>query len=222
MPRRRSTPSISTMVRPRTSSTGAWGRAGCLSTFSRTLRPTISSASCSGLVWAVLTDATISPRRITLTLSVISMISRSLWVIRMIVLPSSRSPLRMRNRWSASAGVSTPVGSSRIRMSAWRYSALRISTRCWWPTDRFSTTSSGSTFSWYSAASCFSTPRALDKDGRSSAPSSTPRMMFSSTVKFCTSLKCWNTMPMPARIAVWLSLMLIGLPPTRIWPSSGL
>ena len=42
----------------------------------------------------------------------------------------------MRNRWSASCGVSTPVGSSRIRMRAPRNSAFRISTRCCTPTGR--------------------------------------------------------------------------------------
>ena len=58
------------------------------------------------------------PWRMTLTVSVTAMISRSLWVMRTMVLPWSRSARRMRNRWSASCGVSTPVGSSRIRMSA--------------------------------------------------------------------------------------------------------
>ena len=38
------------------------------------------------------------PRRITVTLSVTAMISRSLWVIRMIVFPSAFRPRRMRNR----------------------------------------------------------------------------------------------------------------------------
>ena len=27
--------------------------------------------------------------------------------------------------------------------------------------------------------------------------------------KFSTSLKCWNTMPMPAAIAAWLSVMTV-------------
>ena len=35
-----------------------------------------------------------------------------------IVFPSERRRPRMRNSWSASAGVSTPVGSSSMRMSA--------------------------------------------------------------------------------------------------------
>lgn len=60
---------------------------GALSTRSSTRRPTMSSASSSTVVSAVLRVATISPRRMTDTVSVIAMISRSLWVMRMIVLP---------------------------------------------------------------------------------------------------------------------------------------
>ena len=98
MPRRRSTLSSSTTRRSLTSSTVLPGVAGFLSTRSSTLRPTIRSARSSGEVSAVLTVDVISPRRMTLTVSVISMISRSLWVIRMIVLPSFLRPSRMRNR----------------------------------------------------------------------------------------------------------------------------
>ena len=46
---------------------------------------------------------------------------------------------------SVSCGVSTAVGSSRIRTSASRTRALMISTRCWTPTGRSSTMASGST-----------------------------------------------------------------------------
>ena len=73
------------------------------------------------------TLATTTPRRITVTRSVIAMISRSLWVIRITVRPCRLSAARMRNSSSASCGVSTPVGSSRISISAPRYSAFRIS-----------------------------------------------------------------------------------------------
>ena len=50
--------------------------------------------------WSSLVSrvATIVPCRMTETLSVIAMISRSLWVMRTIVLPCSLSCLRMRNR----------------------------------------------------------------------------------------------------------------------------
>ncbi len=47
-------------------------------------------------------------------------------------------------------------------------------------------------------------------------------MTFSSTVKFCTSLKCWNTMPMPARMALWLSGMAVSWPSMKISPASAL
>ena len=60
------------------------GLAAPFSTRSSTRRPTISSASSSTVVSAVLRVATISPRRMTETVSVIAMISRSLWVMRMI------------------------------------------------------------------------------------------------------------------------------------------
>ena len=62
-------------------------RRGGFSTRSSTRRPTISSASSAGEVVAVSSVATISPRRITETRSVAAMTSRSLWVMRMTVLP---------------------------------------------------------------------------------------------------------------------------------------
>ena len=46
-------------------------------------------------------------------------------------------------------------------------------------------------------------------------------MTFSSTVKCSTSMKCWCTMPMPARDRVArLSVIAIGLPSMRISPLS--
>jgi hypothetical protein len=62
-----------------------------LSTRNSTLRPP-SARPVLGAGLGGLDRVVISPRRITLTVSVISMISRSLWVIRMIVLPSSLQP----------------------------------------------------------------------------------------------------------------------------------
>ncbi|EKD61614.1 MAG: hypothetical protein ACD_54C00167G0001 [uncultured bacterium] len=83
----RSIPCSSFTFRSFTVSTTASGAAVPLSTSSKTLRPTINSASDSGLLSAVFTVSTMVPRRITETLSVASMISRSLCVIRMMVLP---------------------------------------------------------------------------------------------------------------------------------------
>ena len=61
MPLTRGTPWSPATTRSRTSSTGSRGRAGAFSTRSSTLRPTISSASSSLLVSAVLRCATIGP-----------------------------------------------------------------------------------------------------------------------------------------------------------------
>ena len=114
------TPKSSIILRFCTSSTGFVGFAGVLSTRSRTFLPTISSAKSSGLVSSVFKVAVISPWRITLTVSVISIISLSLWVIKIMVLPSSLSRLSILKSWSASAGVRTPVGSSKIKIFACR------------------------------------------------------------------------------------------------------
>ncbi len=50
-----------------------------------------------------------------------------------------------------------------------------------------------------------------------SAPSST----FSATVKLSASMKCWCTMPIPARIASAGERNATSAPSTRITPSSG-
>ena len=132
----RVTPLPSTTVRSRTDSRTSPGFALVLSSSRRTLRPTISSASCSRVACLVGRVATISPPRMTETVSVIARISRSLWVMRTMVTPRAFRARRIWNSWSVSCGVSTPVGSSRIRMSQWRNSAFRISTRCCSPTGR--------------------------------------------------------------------------------------
>ena len=62
---------------------------------------------------ALAVDRVAFARRITETRSVTAMISLSLWVMRTMVLPWAFSCLRMRNRCSASLGVSTP-GLARI------------------------------------------------------------------------------------------------------------
>jgi len=71
--------------------------------------------------------------------------SFSLWLIKMIDLPSASSERMISNSSSVSWGVRTAVGSSRIRISAWRYKVFNISTRCWMPTGRVPTSASGST-----------------------------------------------------------------------------
>ena len=61
------------------------------------MRPTIASASSGGDVLAVSNVATISPRRITDTRSVNVMISRNLWVMKMMVLFSRLSTRSISN-----------------------------------------------------------------------------------------------------------------------------
>ena len=127
---RRGAPRSSAWLSDSTTRIGAPGSPGSPPTVNSTSRPTISRASSSWLVSRVGRRATISPRRITYTMSVAAMISRSLWVMRRMVTPSRLRIARISNSRSASCGVSTPVGSSRIRMRAPRSRALRISTRC--------------------------------------------------------------------------------------------
>ena len=82
------------------------------------LRPTISSAISAAEVWDVASWATALPARMTVTASVSAMISRSLWVTMITVLPSARRRRSVANRPSTSCRVSTAVGSSRIMISA--------------------------------------------------------------------------------------------------------
>ena len=73
------------------------------------------------------------PRRMTVILSAIARTSRSLWVMKTMALPSSRSDRITVISSSISCGVSTAVGSSKIRYVASLASAFKISTRCWMP-----------------------------------------------------------------------------------------
>ena len=70
---------------------------------------------------------------------------------------------------------------------------------------------SGSTSSPCSASSRFSSARTLAMPERSSGERSAPSMTFSTTVRFSTSMKCWCTMPMPAAIAAFGSVIVDGL-----------
>ena len=141
----RAVPAPSRQVRSSTLSATAPGSPFSRSGSSTTSCPTISSASCSRVVRDGFRCPTILPDRITETVSQTAMTSASLWVMSRIVTPLSRRPRRISKSRSVSAGVSTLVGSSRIRMRAPRRSALRISTRCCSPTGRSPTMASGST-----------------------------------------------------------------------------
>ena len=137
-------PVSSATVRPATSSTTSPGLAACLLTRSCTFRPTISAASSSSVADGGFSPTT-APRRSTVIVSAMAWTSLSLCEMKTMDLPPSFSCLMIRNRSSVSAGVSTAVGSSRISTVASLTSALTISTRCWMPTGRFSTSASGST-----------------------------------------------------------------------------
>ena len=139
-----------------------------------------------GLVSAVLTVAVISPRRITLTVSVISMISRSLWVIRMIVLPSA---------FSRSENAEKVIGLGRgqhagrlVQGSGYRPGGRAPSgfppAAGGPPPDPRSPRRGRPSARIPSASSVQKLLRALAIDGCSSAPSSAPRMTFSTTEKF--------------------------------------
>src|SRR5690625_1850985 len=126
------------------------------------------------------------------------------------------------NSSSVSCGVSTAVGSSRIRTSASLISAFRISTRCWTPTDTFATLASGSTESPYRCDSSRTSPAALFRLSTPGSPvCSWPSMTFSAIVNTGMSMKCWCTMPIPASIASPGLLIVVGSPSSRISPSSG-
>ena len=58
------------------------------------------------------------PERRTVTSSTMEMISSNLWVMRMMDFPSSRMPRSVLKNAAVSWGVSTAVGSSRIKISA--------------------------------------------------------------------------------------------------------
>ena len=137
-------------------------------------------------------------------------------------LPASRSDRMMPKNSTTSCGVSTAVGSSKMMALAERNRTLMISTRCWRPTGISSMIASGSTSSPCSVEMARTCSRAVLMSSRSSAfTGSTPSTTFSATVKTGTSMKCWWTMPMPARIASPAPRNWTGLPSIRISPSSG-
>ena len=120
------TPSTATWSRssrttsPSTSSTGSPGRAGGFSTTSRTARPTIIEASSSSVVSPGVVVPTTRPRRRTVMRSATARTSLSLWVMKMMERPEALSWRITSKRSSVSWGVSTAVGSSRIRTLASR------------------------------------------------------------------------------------------------------
>ena len=196
--------------------------AAVFSTRSSTRRPTISSASSAGLVSAVSSVATISPRRMTMTSSVTAMISRSLWVMRMMVLPWLLRRARMRKRCvglgrgqhagrlveDQDVGARGRAPSGSRPAAAARPRARRRRRR-----DRRRARSRAS-------SRCQLGPRRGERRA-SSAPSSAPSMTFSSTVKRLDQHEVLvdhaDAGPDRRRLA---SGSACGLPSTRISPES--
>ncbi len=170
-------------------------------TVSDTSWPTMSVASSSFEAVGSAVPTTL-PRRMTVMRSLTWRTSRSLCEMKTIEVPCWRSSSMMRMSSSVSCGVSTAVGSSSTSTFASCDRALMISTRCCWPTERSSTTESGSMRKPKRSEISFTRLRAA---GRSRMPApfvgSWPSMRFSATVKTGMSMKCWCTIPMPARIA---------------------
>ena len=126
--------SLDLTTRSCTFSTVLPGLAGVLSTANLTSLPTIMEESSSLLVSLIFTVPIYLPFLKIVHLSDIAMISFSLCEIKRIDLPSF---LRLRIiciSSSISCGVSTAVGSSKIRISLSRYNIFNISVRCCIPT----------------------------------------------------------------------------------------
>ena len=80
--------------------------------------PTIHCASCASVVPATGASATSLPARSTATRCETRSTSPSLWLMKTIESPCATIWPSVSNRASLSCGVSTAVGSSRIRMRA--------------------------------------------------------------------------------------------------------
>ena len=104
-------------VTPRTSSATSPGCAGAFAMLKSTSRPTIMRLSSSLVVEAISTVPMHFPLRSTVQRSATAMISLSLWVMNRMDLPSRANERIMSINSSISCGVSTAVGSSRIRIS---------------------------------------------------------------------------------------------------------
>ena len=93
------------------------GSRSCLSTTRLTGRPTIIRESSSWVVPATSTVPMHWPLRSTVQRSATAMISASLWVMKRMLFPSLVKPRMISISSSISWGVSTAVGSSKMRIS---------------------------------------------------------------------------------------------------------
>ena len=108
-----------------------------------------------------------------------------------------------------------------MRISLSLYSIFKISTRCCIPTDIFSIIASGSTCKPYCFESSMTLSLASFFCKKPILLGSTPKMIFSKTVKISTSLKCWWTIPIPSAFASFGLLISTLSPFFRISPFSG-
>ena len=139
-----------------------------------------------------------------------------------IDLPSTASPFMIFMSSSISCGVNTAVGSSNIRISLSLYSIFRISTLCCMPTVISSINASGSTNRLYFSLSMTTFLRASSIFSRPCSTVSIPSTMFCNTVKLCTSLKCWCTIPIPYLLASKGPEIFTSSPLILMTPFSGL
>ena len=164
------------------------------------------------MVSAVSRVATISPRRMTETSSVTAMISRSLWVIRMIVFPcalqlpeDAEEMVGLVGRQHAGRLVEDQRVGAAIERLQDLHALLQADRQL--ADDRV-----GIDLQRVFALEPLQLARAHARcRAFSSVPPSTPSMTFSSTVNGSTSMKCWCTMPMPAAIAAseeWIGDLL--------------
>ena len=157
------------------------------------------------------------PARMTTILSAACMTSFILCVIKITEFPCFVKSRINCISVSDSCGVRTAVGSSMMRIRAFIYSALRISTFCCTPTASFPTgRSTGMSKPYFRASASIFSLHAL----RFRSPRLLPRMMFSVAVCVGTREKCCWIIAMPHAIASFGEWICCGTPSMRISPSS--
>ena len=152
-------------------------------------RPTMSEASERGVTSSTATVSTDFPPRRTVMRSATAITSWSLCVMTITECPSRAITRSVLNNPSASCGVRTAVGSSRISTREPRKTALTISTRCCSPTESCQIRASGSTCSW-SASETSRTSRRPGLPPSQKRGRCQPSRTFSATVSVSTSRKC--------------------------------
>ena len=141
------------------------------------------------------------PRRSTVIRSAISSTSLSLWVMKMIDFPSAFSRSMIAKSSAASCGVSTAVGSSRIRIVGAAVERLQdLDPLLLADGDLLDEQRPGRR---RGRTACESSSHALPRRARlveqhaDRGAARSPRTMFSATVITGISMKCWCTIPIP-------------------------